>query len=95
MKIKSEFIHIGLSTFISVSIVFFPLLLSKELMWVNYTDTNKLTTVGYAVTWVWLIVVYCCVFSTVYNFLNSNFRFKNHSTKSITICVTVENSKIN
>ncbi len=70
MKIKSEFIHIGLSAFISVIIVFFPLLLSKELMWINYTDTNKLTTVGYAVTWVWLIVVYSIVFITICTFLN-------------------------
>lgn len=69
MKIKSEFIHVVLSGAIALVIVFFPVIIGDKIMWHNYTDCNELTTVGFAVTSIWLAVLYGLIVNTVYNFL--------------------------
>ena len=69
IKIKSEFIHVILSIVISLTILFFPIILGEKIMWINYTDCNELTTVGYVVTWLWLAVLYSFIVYGVYYFL--------------------------
>lgn len=69
IKIKSEFIHSILSIVISLTILFFPIILGKKIMWINYTDCNELTTVGYVATWLWLAVLYGFIVNGVYYFL--------------------------
>ena len=69
IKIKSEFIHVTLSVVISLVILFFPIILGDKIMWINYTDCNELTTVGFAVTWLWLAVLYTIIVNGVYYFL--------------------------
>lgn len=69
MKIKSEFIHVVLSGAIALVIVFFPVFIGEKIMWHNYTDCNELTPIGFAVTSIWLAVLYGLIVNTVYDFL--------------------------
>lgn len=69
IKIKSEFIHVILSIAISLTILFFPIILGEKIMWINYTDCNELTTIGCVATWLWLTVLYGIIVNTVYEFL--------------------------
>lgn len=70
------------AVFLTILVILFPILISKEIMYDSYTETNNIvSTAGIILMGIWFTLVICGVYSFMLSIIN--YIIKNDNERTI------------